>query len=61
VVLRTRLVGSLTPSVLTRTVGANGAGAYTEAAARTVLDRMPPGMARAVVPLPGAFLVELSK
>jgi hypothetical protein len=60
VVLRTRLVGSVSPD-LARVIGADRAGRYTDATARAMLDRLPPGIAREVVTLPGAYLVELAK
>ena len=61
VVLRTSLVGTLTPGGLTSTLDADGASRYSEATARSLIARLPPGAARAVVRLRGAYLVELAK
>ncbi len=61
VVLRTALVGPLSPAVLTPAMTADRAGIYTDATARSMLDRLPAGAARAVVPLAGGYLVELGK
>jgi hypothetical protein len=60
VVLRTNLVGTLSPGGLTPTLAADGAGRYSDATARSMLDRLPPGVAREVVRLPGAYLVVLA-
>ncbi len=49
VVLRTQLVGPLTPSVLTGEIAAGGAGRYTAVSARKIVAGMPPG-ARAESP-----------
>jgi len=61
VVLRTSLVGTLTPGGLTSTLNADGAGRYSEATARSLIERLPPGAARSIVRLRGAYLVELAK
>jgi hypothetical protein len=61
VVLRTSLVGTLTPGSLTSTLDTDGAGRYSDATARTMIDRLPAGAAREVVRLPGAYLIELAK
>ncbi len=61
VVLRTSLVGTLTPGSLTPTVSADRAGLFTDATARAMLGRLPAGVARSIVRLPGGYLVELAK
>jgi hypothetical protein len=60
VVLRTRLVGTLTPHSLTPAFAADRAGRYSDATARSMIDHLPAGVAREVVRLPGAYLVELA-
>ncbi len=60
VVLRTKLVGALTPSVLTGPVSKDGAGLYSEATAQRMIAALPPGAATDVVKLPGAYLVTLA-
>ena len=60
VVLRTQLVGPLSPAVLNATVGQDGVGLYTPRTARSMIDRLGSAAAH-VTPLPGAYLVELAK
>ncbi len=60
VVLRTKLIGTPSPRSLTSTLAADRAGRYSDATARSMLDRLPAGVARDVVRLPGAYLVELA-
>jgi hypothetical protein len=60
VVLRTSLVGPLTPSVLTKPVSKDGAGRYTDATAQRMIAALPPGAATEVAKLPGGYLVTLA-
>jgi hypothetical protein len=60
VVLRTKLVGPLTPSVLTGPVSKDGAGRYSDVTAARMIAALPPGAASDVVKLPGAYLVTLA-
>jgi hypothetical protein len=61
VVLRTALVGQVSPVALTPVLALNRVGRYTDATARSMLDHLPPGTAQEIVRLPGAYLIELSK
>ncbi len=58
-VLRTALVGTLSPAVLTPTLDADGAGRYAVDTAQRLLADLPAGNAIRVERLPGAYLVEL--
>ena len=58
--LRTKLVGPLTPSVLTGPVSKDGAGQFSEATAQRMIAALPPGAATEIVKLPGAYLVTLA-
>ncbi len=61
VVIRTALVGPVTPSVLTPVLAADGAGRYDATTAGAIVDRIPPGALQAPPrPLPGGYLLELA-
>ena len=59
VVLRTKLVGSITPSSYTKQLDADGVGRYTDATARRMLRALPPGGADHVDRVPGGYVIEL--
>jgi hypothetical protein len=59
VVLRTALVGPVTPRVVTPNLAKNGVGRYDDATAQHLLRNIPPGVAKPPVRLPGGYLVEL--
>jgi hypothetical protein len=59
VVLRTRLVGSITPASYTKKLAADGVGRYTDATARRMLRELPPGVATHVERVPGGYVIEL--
>jgi hypothetical protein len=61
VVLRTALVGTLSPVALVRGLEANGVGRYGDETARDMLGRLPAGQAVDVARLPGAYLIELRR
>jgi hypothetical protein len=61
VVLRTQLVGPVMPEGVTPVIGADGAARFSDRRAREMIARIPPGVARAVVPLPGGYLIELNE
>ncbi len=59
VVLRTALVGALSPSALTPSLDADGAGRYAVDTAQRLVADLPAGEALRVERLSGAYLVEL--
>lgn len=59
VVLRTRLVGSLTPASLRAQIDADGVGRYTPETAATIVRGLPRDLVRRVDRLPGGYLIEL--
>ena len=59
VVLRTALVGTLSPAGLAPALDADAAGRYAVATARRLLAGLPSGDALKIEQFPGAFLVEL--
>jgi hypothetical protein len=59
VVLRTKLVGSITPASAAKKIDAAGLGRYSEATAQRMLRALSPGTATRVEKLPGGYLVEL--
>ena len=59
VILRTKLVGAITPKSYTQQLGADGIGRYTDATARRMLRSLPPGATAGVEKLPGGYLVTL--
>jgi hypothetical protein len=60
VVLRTELVGALSPANARAAVDKDGAGRYDPQTAAALIARLPAGAASAVVRLTGGYLVELS-
>lgn len=60
VVLRTRLVGALSPAVLTAQMGRDGVGVYSDASARRILDSLPKAAVKSIVKLPGGYVLELN-
>jgi hypothetical protein len=60
VVLRTKLVGDLSPSTAIAPVDRNGAGRYDDRTAADLVAPLPPGVARSPVKLPGGYLLELT-
>jgi hypothetical protein len=61
VVLRTRLVGELSPSVLQPALAADGVGRYDDATARAIIGALPSSSVRDVDKLPGGYLIELAE
>ena len=61
VVLRTKLVGDVSPSTAIPAVDHNGAGRYDEQTAADLVAALPPGAAAPPVRLTGGYLVELTK
>jgi hypothetical protein len=59
VVLRTRLVGELSPTIAAPVVDINAAGRYDPEVAAGLVAALPPGTALPAVELPGGYLVEL--
>jgi hypothetical protein len=59
VVLRTKLVGDLSPTSARKAVDRNAGGRYDERTAADLLALLPPGAAKPPVKLPGGYLVEL--
>ncbi len=59
VVLRTALVGTITPAQYTRQLEADGVGRYTDATAERILRDIPPGVASHIERLPGGYLITL--
>lgn len=59
VVLRTKLVGSITPAYNTPALNADGVGRYSATTARRILRDLPPGAVSRVESLPGGYLIEL--
>jgi hypothetical protein len=60
VVLRTELVGDVTPSVLQPALEGDGVGRYRDETARGIVDALPPSAVRRVDRLPGGYLIELA-
>jgi hypothetical protein len=61
IVLRTTLVGELSPAVVRPQIAQDGQGLYTTATADRLLRQIAPGVAVRVDRLPGGYLVELTK
>ncbi|HWS46337.1 MAG TPA: hypothetical protein VN636_10780, partial [Acidimicrobiia bacterium] len=61
VILRTALVGELTPRVEVAQVGKDGAGRYDPATVARILAAIPPGTTRPPVTVPGGVLLDLAK
>ncbi|MDQ1476219.1 MAG: hypothetical protein QOE62_1448 [Actinomycetota bacterium] len=61
VVLRTKLVGDVSPATAIPAVDRNGAGRYDEQTAADLVAAVPPGAAAPPVRLAGGYLVELTK
>jgi hypothetical protein len=61
VVMRTALVGVLTPAGLLPQIARDGAGRYAPATAELLVRQIPRGVAARVDRLPGGILVELAK
>ena len=61
VVLRTNLVGELSPSVLHPVLAADGVGRYDDATARAIVSALPSSVVRDVDKLPGGYLIELQE
>ena len=59
VVIRTRLVGDVTPSDYRETIEADGVGRYQDATARRLIAELPPNLVSHIQKLPGAYLIEL--
>jgi hypothetical protein len=59
VILRTKLVGTITPRSYTRELDADRVGRFTDATARRMLKSIPPGATTGVEKLPGGYLVKL--
>ena len=60
VVLRTKLVGELTPASARASVDKDGAGRYDPQTAADLVAQLPKGAAATVEKLPGGYLVELA-
>jgi hypothetical protein len=61
VVLRTKLVGDVSPATAIPAVDRNGAGRYDDQTAADLVAALPPGAAGPPVRLEGGYLVELTK
>jgi hypothetical protein len=61
VVLRTRLVGELTPSVLEPQLDEDGVGRYRDETARNIIAELPPEEVVRVERRPGGYLIELAR
>jgi len=59
VVLRTSLVGALTPAILEPQLEKNTVGLYTDATARDMITRLPPGFVRRVDHVPGGYILDI--
>jgi hypothetical protein len=59
VVLRTELVGSITPASSAKKIDVDGVGRYSDATAQRILRALPPGVAARVHKLTGGYLIEL--
>ena len=61
VVLRTALVGTLSPKVLLGLISRDGAGRYTPATAARMVEALPSSAVTRVDRLPGGYLIELTR
>ncbi len=59
VVLRTQLVGTVTPAALGRQLARDGVGLYSLSTARRIVDALPTAAVASVDSLPGGYLIEL--
>ena len=57
--LRTQLVGTVTPAKYRTALNADGVGRYSQATARDMVHALPPGVATRVEQLPGGYLIQL--
>jgi hypothetical protein len=61
IVLRTQLVGALSPAELTPQLAKDGVGLYAESTVRRLLSSMPKGAAARIDHRPGGFIIELAE